>query len=130
VSLVVDSSALIAILLGEDDREVYSRVLEADGALISAVNLYEARIVACPRLGEPGLALLDRLLAMYDIQVAPFDEHQADIAFRAYDRFGKGRHPARLNLADCAAYALAQSLGVPLLFKGEDFRRTDVKPAV
>ncbi len=72
---------------------------------------------------------VDDFLADYQIAIIPFDEALADLAFEAYRRYGKGRHPARLNMGDCAAYALAKARGWPLLYKGEDFTQTDVERA-
>ena len=95
---------------------------------MSSVNALETRIVL-----EMGKRIdpqrFDELLARWTIDIVPFDETLSDLAFEAYRRFGKGRHPARLNMGDCAAYALATSRGWPLLFKGEDFSQTDVEQA-
>jgi ribonuclease VapC len=131
VTLVVDSSALVAIILREPDWLVFFEALvNAERSLLSCMNLLEARIVTLRRLGEAGRVKLHELLESQTVQFASFDEGQALIAFEAHVRFGKGRHPARLNLGDCAAYALAKSLDAPLLFKGDDFRLTDVTPAL
>lgn len=89
---------------------------------------YEARLIAFHRQQAPLLA--DYELLIEDWIVEPFDRAQAAFAFAAYRRYGKGNHPARLNFADCAAYALAKSLDAPLLFKGEDFAHTDVRRAL
>ena len=131
MTLVVDTSALVAVLFGEPDASTFLRCLEgAERSFLSCVSLHETRIVTLGRRGEAGLSKLDALIANNAIQLVPFDEAQAQLAFEAHARFGKGRHPARLNLADCAAYALARSMGAPLLFKGDDFRLTDVTPAL
>lgn len=131
MTLAVDTSALVAVLLGEPDARTFLRSLEAaERSLLSCLSLHEARIVTLGRRGEAALAKLDVLISNNAIQLVPFDEGQAQLAFDAYARFGKGRHPARLNLADCAAYALAKSLDAPLLFKGDDFKLTDVTPAL
>ena len=127
----MDTSALVAVLLGEPDARVFLRALEAaESSVLSCLTLHETRIVTLGRRGEVGLSKLDTLISNNAIQLVPFDERQAQLAFEAYARFGKGRHPARLNLADCAAYALARSRDAPLLFKGGDFRLTDVTPAL
>lgn len=128
--IVVDSSALVAILEREVDAAVYARAIElADGLLISAVNVHETGVVLRIRRG---LSALDRfwrfLVIENDFEIAAFDEIQARLALSAFDRYDKGIHPkARLNLADCAAYALASSVRAPLLFKGDDFSATDVE---
>ncbi len=128
--IVVDSSALVAILEHEIDAAVYARAIErADRLLISAVNVHETGIVLRIRRGRAALDHLWRfLLIENDFEVAAFDEIQARLATSAFERYGKGIHSkARLNLADCAAYALASSVSAPLLFKGDDFSETDVK---
>lgn len=131
MTLVVDSSALLAIVLREADWLLFFEFLvNAERSLLSCMNLHEARIVALRRLGEAGVVKLHELLESQTVEFASFDESQALVAFEAHARFGKGRHPARLNLADCAAYALAKSMDAPLLFKGDDFRLTDVAPAL
>jgi ribonuclease VapC len=131
--IVVDSSALIAIFQAETDAAVYAQAIgQADRLLISAVNVHETGIVLRARHGEPGLDRLWRfLLEQNDFEIAPFDEAQVRGALLAFGRYGKGIDPrARLNLADCAAYALAKSMNAALLFKGHDFAATDVQPAV
>jgi ribonuclease VapC len=125
--MVIDSSALISILLGEPDRESFKRAI--DGAavrLISAVTKLEANLVAVGRLGPATAYELDTLIHELAITIVPFDDHQATIARNAFVRFGKGRHRAGLNFGDCAAYALAIAEAEPLLFKGTDFGATDV----
>jgi ribonuclease VapC len=128
--IVVDSSALLAILEHEVDAAIYASAIElADGLLVSAVNVHETGVVLRIRRGLPALDRLWRFLVIEnDFEIAAFDENQARLALSAFDRYGKGIHSkARLNLADCAAYALASSLGAPLLFKGDDFSATDVE---
>jgi ribonuclease VapC len=126
--MVVDSSALIAILRKEPESEEFKRAIyETSLRLLSAVTKLEASMVAAGTRGRAGLSDLDRLLADLQIEVVPFDDHQATIARNAFVRFGKGRHPAGLNFGDCAAYALAIAEAEPLLFKGTDFGATDVE---
>lgn len=128
--IVVDSSALVAILEHEVDAAVYASAIElADRLLISAVNVHETGVVLRVRRGSSALDRFWRFLTIdNDFEIAAFDEVQARFALSAFDRFGKGIHSrARLNLADCAAYALASSVGAPLLFKGDDFSATDVQ---
>lgn len=125
--IVVDTSALMAILLGEPDGERCAAVLEADpDVLISAATLAEALIVAARRnIGAEMSALIEGL----GFEVAPLTEAAAIETAQAYARWGKGVHAAALNFGDCFAYALAQAAGRPLLFTGEDFARTDVARA-
>ncbi len=128
--IVVDSSALVAILENEPDAAVYAKAIEqAERLLISAVNVHETGVVLRARRGPAAVDRLWRLLQVEnDFEIAAFDEIQARAALSAFERFGKGIHPkARLNLADCAAYALAATMRAPLLFKGEDFSETDVE---
>jgi ribonuclease VapC len=126
--IVVDSSALIAIVLNEPERARFESIVIVDRGVMSAVNVHESACVLRARLGEDGVALMWRLLAEFEIEIVAFDAAQARAAIIAYGRYGKGVDPkARLNLADCAAYALAKSLDWPLLFKGADFSATDVR---
>ena len=128
--IVVDSSALIAIFECEADAAIYAAVIrQAEHLFISAVNVHETGIVLRARHGELAVERMWRFLRdNNDFVIAPFDETQAREALSAFGRYGKGIDPrARLNLADCAAYALAKSMNFPLLFKGDDFRATDVK---
>ncbi len=130
--MIVDASAVLAILLDEPDRDVFARALTAttEDCVISPVNFLEC----CLKLdGEADRARSDRFeesLVLFGISVAEVTPEQARIARDAYRKFGKGRHPARLNMGDCFAYALAKSRGEPLLFKGNDFHHTDVEAAV
>jgi ribonuclease VapC len=129
--MVVDSSALLAILLKEPERDALAAALAAAPVrLLSSVNAFEAAIVVLARKGEAGLRELDLLLHAAAVDVVPFAAEHLALAREGYERFGKGRHPAGLNLGDCAAYALARHSGEPLLFKGEDFARTDVRSAL
>ncbi len=125
--MIVDSSALLAIVLGEGDADSYASVLfAARKRRISAATMVEVRLVAV-RLGL--LQELDELIEMAELEIVPLDEAQARLAVDGFERFGKGRHAAGLNYGDLFAYALARSLGEPLLFKGTDFARTDVRVA-
>ncbi len=131
--IVVDSSALIAIFELEADAAKYAAAIkDADRLLISAVNVHETGIVMRARHGVAAAERVWRFLQIdNDFEIIAFDEAQARIALSAHDRYGKGIDPkARLNLADCAAYALAKTMGAPLLFKGNDFSETDIKLAV
>ncbi|TMJ30842.1 MAG: type II toxin-antitoxin system VapC family toxin [Alphaproteobacteria bacterium] len=128
--IVVDSSAIIAILLRESDAAVFlGALVSTTDSWISAVTNYESRTVAYSRGREPLLQEYETLFATAGLKIAAFDERQSMLAFDAFRRWGKGIHPAGLNFGDCAAYALAKSLDAPLLFKGADFARTDVRVA-
>lgn len=129
--MVVDTSALLAILLDEPQAAAIEAAIEVDPVrLISAGSVLEAGIVVEARYGEIGGRELDLLLHKAKIDTVPFDRDQVELARRAYRRFGKGRHPAGLNFGDCFAYALSVSSREPLLFTGRDFARTDVMPAL
>lgn len=129
--IVLDTSALAAILFDEDDALSFLERLEsAEQSWMSSLNHYEAQLVAFGRKGAIGLKALDALVMANEVNFAPFDEQQRAIALVAHQRYGKGRgHPAQLNMSDCAAYALASDLRLPLLYKGQDFARTDIVPA-
>lgn len=129
--IVVDTSALVAIILGEPEAEQYNAVFDrAPAAVISAVSVFEAETVLAGRKDGRVARRVRQLIDAWSIRIQPFDDAQARLASAAYARFGKGYHPARLNLADCAAYALARSLDAPLLYKGDGFSRTDVRSAL
>lgn len=128
--MVLDTSALIAILTrGTDADRLLDALAAARSCRVSAGTLLEAMIVMRARHGEDGVRQLRLLLQAANAQVAPFDADQVEIALAAFERFGKGRHPAGLNLGDLFAYALATYQGLPLLTVGDDFARTDVASA-
>lgn len=126
--IVVDSSALVAILEEEPERDHFAEALQAASRrLVSTITLYETGIVLLRRRGLSGVVALHNLADALHLEVVPFDRSQSETALAAYARFGKGIDPdARLNMGDCASYALAMSLGAPLLYKGDDFVHTDV----
>ena len=125
--MVVDTSALSAILFGEADGPAFLQALSGpERKFMSAFTRLEASIVVEARKGATGAQALVELVATSGIDTVPFDAGQAELALDAWRRFGKGRHPAGLNLGDCAAYALARFIGESLLFKGDDFSNTDV----
>ena len=130
--IVLDSSAVVAVLYGEPDGDLYwTAIAGADGLAISTLTAFETRTVLGGGRVTPLVTAFDTLLANMRVETHAFDAAMADAAFAAYSRYGKGVHPkARLNLCDCAAYALAKFLDAPLLFKGADFRHTDVTPAL
>ncbi|HOA88966.1 type II toxin-antitoxin system VapC family toxin [Propioniciclava tarda] len=128
--MIVDTSALVAVILGEPDAERYlDAMAAADELSVSAASLVEALIVVEAKQGPEASDDLQALLAELEARVEPLDESQAILASRAWRRFGKGRHPAGLNLGDTFAYALATATGRPLLYKGADFDATDVAKA-
>jgi ribonuclease VapC len=129
--IAVDSSALLAILLEEPEKGAFAEaIVMADAAKIGAPNYFEVSMVAESRRGLSGCRDLDQLASSLRLQVVPFDANHMEEAREAYRRFGKGRHRASLNFGDCCAYAIAKTLGAPLLFKGDDFPLTDIKPAL
>jgi ribonuclease VapC len=129
--MVVDTSALIAILLLEPEAERFTKAIAAARSrLISAANLLEAGIVIEGRLGPGGGDDLDEFVADVALEIVPVTADQVRVARRAYRSYGRGNHPAALNFGDCFAYALARTTGQPLLFKGADFARTDITPAL
>jgi len=129
--IAVDSSALLAILLEEPEKIAFAEaIIMADVAKIGAPNYFEVSMVAESRRGHSGCRDLDQLAFSLGLEVVPFDASQMEEACEAYRRFGKGRHRAALNFGDCCAYALAKTLDVPLLFKGNDLVLTDIKRAV
>ena len=129
--MVLDTSAVVAMLFDEPERESFSRLVATDPTrLISAATLVQTSIVVEARGGPTAGRELDLLLHRAVIDVVPVTESQAELARGAWRRFGKGRHPAGLNYGDCFSYALAADTGEPLLFKGDDFLATDVTPAV
>jgi ribonuclease VapC len=129
--MVIDTSALLAILQDEPERRKFNEAIEmADSRRMSAATFVESSMVVESRFGAEGVRDLDRLIERAEVEIVPVDVQQARTAREAFARFGKGRHAAGLNFGDCFSYALARVLGEPLLFKGEDFGRTDVVPAL
>ncbi|PDT89525.1 PIN domain nuclease [Bradyrhizobium sp. Y36] len=125
--MVIDTSAIVAIALNEDDAADIERLIVDDPIrLISAATVLEATMVIETRLGDAGGREFDLWLVKIGAEIVAVDAVQADAARRAWRRFGKGRHAASLNYGDCFSYALAMSRGEPLLFKGVDFAKTDV----
>lgn len=125
--MVIDTSALLAVLLDEPDAEHFeAAIAQASRRLMSTVSILETGIVLERRYGDIGTVELDRILHRAEIEAAPFTPEQCDLARQAFRNFGKGRHRAGLNFGDCAAYALSRASGEPLLFKGNDFTQTDI----
>jgi len=128
--MVVDSSVLIAILLKESEAEYYAkRLINTNDIYISAVTIVESSMVIEYKRGEQGAKEYDELLKIIAPTIIAFDEQQAKLARIAWQEYGKGRHPAKLNFGDCCSYALAKYMNQPLLFKGDDFSKTDLTQA-
>ena len=129
--MVIDTSAIIAFLRAEPEADDIEALLDRTaGLLMSAFTAFECRVVLHTRFGPQASTGFDLLLVRAGIVLQPFDAEQAEQAFAAYRRFGRGSgHPAQLNLGDCASYALAKSRGLPLLYKGKDFGHTDIETA-
>jgi ribonuclease VapC len=128
--MVIDTSAVVAILADEPERARFVQMIAADEVrLLSAVSRVECTCVIEGRKRAAGRAELDLFLREAAIEIAPVTADQAEIACDAFRRFGRGRHPAGLNIGDTFAYALARATGEPLLFKGDDFSRTDILSA-
>ena len=128
--MIIDTSAIMAILFREPDRACYARkIQEGRPRLMSAATLLEATMVVEGKGGTSAGADLDSFLRSAEIEVVDITREQAEAARQAWRRFGKGNHPARLNFGDCFSYALALTTGEPLLFKGNDFAQTDIDPA-
>jgi ribonuclease VapC len=125
--MVIDTSALLAILQDEPERRSFNEAIEAaESRLLSVASLVEVSIAIEARYGNDGLRELDLFLDRAAIELVPVDAEQARLARLGFSRFGKGRHRAGLNFGDCFAYALARVRDEPLLFKGDDFPQTDV----
>lgn len=127
--MVIDTSAIVAIFLDEPDAPAYGeRIVDDPVRLVSAATLVEAAMVIESRFGDAGGAELDLWLHRTGAEIVAVSAEHADQARRAWRRYGKGRHPADLNYGDCFSYALAKLTGEPLLFKGDDFSKTDISP--
>lgn len=125
--MVIDPSAILAIIYAEPEAEPFLNLInQSDRCLLSSPGYVEISIVLGTRHGEKGVENLDRLLKSLSVTVVPFNPAQARKAADAFLKFGKGRHPAKLNMGDCFSYALAKDMGYPLLFKGNDFSQTDI----
>ncbi len=130
--MVIDGSAIVAFLRGEREADRIEALLDdAPACHISAYTVVECRALLLARFGEDMLREFDKLIERAGMVIRPFDRVQSTLAFNAYRRFGRScGHPAQLTLADCAAYALARSLDLPLLYIGKDFALTDVEAAL
>ena len=125
--MVIDTSALLAILQDEPERRSFNEAIEAaESRVMSVASYVEASLVIEARHGAEGVRELDRFVDRAGIELVGVDVEQGKMARDAFSRFGKGRHAAALNFGDCFAYALARTLAQPLLFKGDDFSKTDL----
>lgn len=127
MKVAVDSSAIVAIILSEPEADSFQAFLATNEPITSGHVLIEVLMVLTGRAVDSAKLAIDIVIAQTGIEVAPFDARMADIAQQAFLDFGKGRHPARLNFGDCMSYALAKSLRIPLLWKGNDFDLTDIE---
>ncbi len=128
--MIIDTSAIIAILFNEDDAEIYAKTItRADSCRISAATFVETAIVVEAQTKSNGGRQLDAFIRQAGIAIEPVTEEQAHIARQAFLDFGKGRHHAGLNYGDCFSYALSKATREPLLFKGKDFAKTDLTAA-
>jgi ribonuclease VapC len=129
--MVVDTSAVVAIFLGEPERQKFLELIaEAETKIISAANILETGIVLEARRGDAAGREFDLFVRDVELEIVSADSEQMEIARAAWRRYGKGRHKAGLNFGDCFAYALAKSMNEPILFKGDDFMYTDLLPVV
>lgn len=129
--MVIDTSALVAVLTNEPERHAFNAAIAgAPRRLVSAGTYLESAVVIRARSGIDGLRDLRLFVASAGLHIVPFDADQEAIALDAYQRYGKGYHPAALNFGDCFAYALSRKTAEPLLFKGNDFAQTDVLRAI
>lgn len=125
--MVIDTSALVAILQNEPERRRFDEAIDAaERRMMSVASFVETSMVIESRYGPDGRRNLDLFISKAGIVLVPVDDEQAYVARDAFRHYGKGRHPAGLNLGDCFAYALAKTLREPLLFKGVDFSHTDI----
>ena len=128
--MILDTSAVLAVLRDENDGLSFAdKIREADTCRMSAPSFVELSMVLEATAGDTGILACDTFFRDNEILVEPFTEEHALAARHGFSEYGKGRHPAGLNLGDCFSYALAKVTGEPLLFKGNDFRKTDVTPA-
>jgi ribonuclease VapC len=129
--MVIDTSAIVAILFDEPDQRRYGEAIEAATVrLVSAVTRVELAFVIEGRKREAGRERLERFFQLTGAEIVAVTPQQAEIAVDAFRRFGRGRHRASLNIGDCFSYALAAATDHALLFKGDDFSRTDIRPAL
>ena len=128
--MIVDSSAVVALLVGEPGYRALAAKITAEATVaIGAPTLFETGMVMIGRMGVPGRGLVAQFLESFEVVVIPFGDAHWRAATEAFGRYGKGRHPAALNYGDCMTYATARIADMPLLFVGDDFARTDIEAA-
>jgi ribonuclease VapC len=129
--MVIDTSAIVAIIVGEPERRTFLDLLESEAPLsLSAITFHESSVVvAGKKRDRAAIRFVDGLIDLFTIEIVPVDMDHSVAAREAYFKFGRGWHPAGLNLADCFSYSLAKTRNEPLLFKGDDFLKTDIVPA-
>jgi ribonuclease VapC len=128
--IALDSSALLAIVLEEPERGTFETMLARHDCVIGAPTVLEAQMAASSRGGTHGNRSLRHILFRPTVEIIDFTAELEEIAFEAFERYGRGRHPAKLNFGDCMAYAVAKRAKAPLLYKGDDFSKTDIPAAV
>ena len=128
--IALDSSVVLAIVLAESEGLDFTRALARHDCVIGAPTLLEAQLAASARAGGHAPTVVRRILSKPNIEIVDFTAEHANVAFEAFERFGTGRHPAKLNFGDCMAYAVAKVSNAPLLYKGGDFSKTDIPAAV
>jgi ribonuclease VapC len=128
--IALDTSAIVAIALAETEARPFAEIIGSESCLIGWPTVLESHMVLQEVPFRRGLAVLDLVLSAPRLRVVSFDRQICDVARAAFDRFGRGRHRAKLNFGDCMSYAVAKFHDVPLLFKGDDFPLTDLRPAV
>jgi ribonuclease VapC len=128
--LILDSSAIVAIICAEPGWEsLVHQLAHARTIVVGAPTVAETQMVLSIKLGQNGASKSDQLLAELQATIVPFARNHVSIFYEAFQRYGKGRHPARLNMGDCFTYAIAKASGLPVLFVGDDFAQTDLTPA-
>ena len=127
--IALDTSAIVAIALGEPEEDEFSREIASREALVGTPTLLEVRVVLTQKIDDAD-AFITKFLEPYQVHPVAFSLKMFLAASDAYQRFGKGRHPAKLNICDCMAYAVAKVHDLPLLYKGTDFAKTDIEPAL
>ena len=128
--IAIDTSAIVAVALDEPEARLFGEIIGSQNCVIGWPTVFEARIVLSRIPHNAGLRVLDKVLDGPAVTVVPFDGRACEAAYEAFERFGRGRHPAKLNFGDCMAYAVAKTHDAPLLYKGADFPLTDVSAAL
>lgn len=128
--IALDASALLAIVLEEPEGASFLEFISTRDAIIGAPTRLEAEISAMSRGGAPALRVFRRIVSLPTVEVVSFSDEHVDVAYAAFEQYGRGRHPAKLNFGDCMAYAVAKLANAPLLYKGGDFALTDIRPAI